>query len=129
MNLLIVDDIPTSLKLLRALLEAEGHAVFEAHDGVDALDLLERQRVDAVISDILMPKMDGDRLCLEIRKRAPARPAHYHLHLHLHLAGRREAGPRHGRGQIPEETRLRRNPRRRVARSHRPAPCRAATQG
>jgi PAS domain S-box-containing protein len=40
---------------------------------VDALALLERQRVDAVISDILMPQMDGYRLCYEIRKRA-------HLH-------------------------------------------------
>ncbi len=70
MNILIVDDHPTNLKLLRAQLEAEGHAVFEAHDGVDALALLERQCVDAVISDILMPRMDGYRLCLEIRKHA-----------------------------------------------------------
>jgi PAS domain S-box-containing protein len=70
MNLLIVDDTPISLKLLRAQLEAEGHAVFEAHDGVDALALLERQPVDAVISDILMPRMDGYRLCYEIRKHA-----------------------------------------------------------
>jgi len=68
MNLLIVDDHPTNLKLLRAQLESEGHAVFEAHDGVDALALLNRQRVDAVISDILMPRMDGYRLCHEIRK-------------------------------------------------------------
>jgi PAS domain S-box-containing protein len=70
MNLLIVDDDPTGLKLLRAQLEAEGHAVFEAHDGVDALAVLERQRVDAVISDVLMPRMDGYRLCHEIRKHA-----------------------------------------------------------
>jgi len=70
MNLLIVDDDPTNLKLLRAQLEAEGHVVFEAHDGVDALALLERQRVDVVISDILMPRMDGYRLCHEIRKHA-----------------------------------------------------------
>jgi len=70
MNLLIVDDDPTSLKLLRAQLEAEGQAVFEAHDGVDALAVLERQRVDAVISDVLMPRMDGYRLCHEIRKHA-----------------------------------------------------------
>src|SRR5450830_1963714 len=68
MNLLIVDDDPTSLKLLRTQLESEGHAVFEAHDGVDALAVLERQRVDAVISDVLMPRMDGYRLCHEIRK-------------------------------------------------------------
>ncbi|HEY8710984.1 MAG TPA: EAL domain-containing protein, partial [Burkholderiaceae bacterium] len=47
--------------------------VFEARDGVDALALLNRQRVDVVISDILMPRMDGYRLCYEIRK-------HAHLH-------------------------------------------------
>ena len=70
MNLLIVDDQPTDLKLLRAQLESEGHAVFEAHDGVDALALLERQRIDAVISDVLMPRMDGYRLCYKIRKHA-----------------------------------------------------------
>ena len=70
MNLLIVDDHPTNLKLLRAQLEAEGHSVVEAHDGVDALALLECQRVDAVISDILMPCMDGYWLCREIRKHA-----------------------------------------------------------
>ena len=73
MNLLIVDDHLTNLKLLRAQLESEGHTVFEAHDGVDALALLERQRVDAVISDILMPRMDGYRLCYEIRRRARLR--------------------------------------------------------
>jgi PAS domain S-box-containing protein len=68
MNLLIVDDHLINLKLLRTQLEAEGHVVFEAHDGVDALALLERQRVDVVISDILMPRMDGYQLCHEIRK-------------------------------------------------------------
>ena len=73
MNILIVDDHLTNLKLLRAQLEAEGHAVFEAHDGVEALSLLERQRVDAVISDILMPRMDGYRLCHEIRTHARLR--------------------------------------------------------
>jgi diguanylate cyclase (GGDEF)-like protein/PAS domain S-box-containing protein len=67
MDLLIVDDDPTNLKLLRAQLESKGHAIFEAHDGVEALALLNRQRVDVVISDILMPRMDGYRLCHEIR--------------------------------------------------------------
>jgi PAS domain S-box-containing protein len=73
MNLLIIDDDPTSLKLLRTQLESEAHAVFEAHDGVEALALLNRQRVDVVISDILMPRMDGYRFCHEIRKHARLR--------------------------------------------------------
>jgi diguanylate cyclase (GGDEF)-like protein/PAS domain S-box-containing protein len=68
MVLLIVDDHPTNLKLLHAQLEAEGYAVLDAADGVEALRVLERKPVDAVISDILMPNMDGYKLCLEIRK-------------------------------------------------------------
>jgi signal transduction histidine kinase len=67
-NILIVDDNLTNLKLMRAQLEAEGQVVAQAHDGVEALELLNRQRVDVVISDILMPRMDGYRLCHEIRQ-------------------------------------------------------------
>jgi PAS domain S-box-containing protein len=86
MNLLIVDDQPTDLKLLRAQLESEGHVVFEAHDGVDALALLERQRVDAVISDVLMPRMDGYRLCHEIRKCARLRDLPIIIHTATYTA-------------------------------------------
>lgn len=68
MNLLIVDDVATDRKLLRVRLEAEGHNTLEAADGVEALQILARETVDAVISDVLMPNMDGFRLCHEIRK-------------------------------------------------------------
>jgi PAS domain S-box-containing protein len=68
MNVLIVDDNPTNLKLLRAMLEVEGHCVLQAADGVEALQLLEREGAEAIISDILMPRMDGYRLCHEVRK-------------------------------------------------------------
>lgn len=68
MKLLIVDDHPTNLRLLRAQLETEGHDVIEAADGVEALQALEHGQVEAIISDALMPNMDGFRLCLELRK-------------------------------------------------------------
>jgi CheY-like chemotaxis protein len=68
MNILIVDDIATNRKLVRVTLEAEDHTTLEAADGVEALQILARETVDAVISDILMPNMDGFRLCQEIRK-------------------------------------------------------------
>jgi diguanylate cyclase (GGDEF)-like protein/PAS domain S-box-containing protein len=67
MNILIVDDYPSNLKLLRAILEADGLTVFDAADGTEALQVLERENIDAVISDILMPRMDGYRLCFEVR--------------------------------------------------------------
>ena len=68
MNILIVDDIATNRKLLRVTFEAEDHTTLEAADGVEALQILARETVDAVISDIFMPNMDGFRLCYEIRK-------------------------------------------------------------
>ena len=70
MNLLIVDDNAVNRKLLRAQLESIGHTVIEAIDGVAALDVMGRDAVDGIVSDILMPNMDGYRLCLEIRKDA-----------------------------------------------------------
>jgi CheY-like chemotaxis protein len=68
MNILIADDHTTNRKLLRAQLEAEGHTVVEAVDGVEALAVLDRERVEAIISDILMPNLDGFGLCLAVRK-------------------------------------------------------------
>ncbi|MGH7846719.1 MAG: response regulator [Candidatus Binatia bacterium] len=68
MKVLIVDDSETNRMLLQNTLAAQGMDVLEAEDGLQALDLLKREPVDAVISDILMPKMDGYRLCEAIRR-------------------------------------------------------------
>ena len=68
MMILIVDDNAINLKLLRTILESDGHEVIEALDGEQALQHLEKGAVDAIISDILMPKVDGYRLCYEVRR-------------------------------------------------------------
>ena len=68
MNVLIADDESDNLKVLGLLLEHAGHKATCAADGVEALQILEREKIDAVISDVLMPRMDGYRLCLEVRK-------------------------------------------------------------
>lgn len=67
MKILIVEDHPTNRKLLHAQLEAEGHEVVETADGAEALVTLNAEPVDLVISDILMPNIDGFRLCQEVR--------------------------------------------------------------
>jgi len=68
LNILIVDDHPINLRLLRAELEAEGHTVFEASNGQEGLAVLDREKIDIVISDVLMPVMDGYRFCTEVRQ-------------------------------------------------------------
>ncbi len=68
MNVLIADDESDNLKVLGLVLERAGHNPTCAADGVEALQILEREKIDAVISDVLMPRMDGYRLCLEVRK-------------------------------------------------------------
>jgi PAS domain S-box-containing protein len=68
LNVLIADDEPINLKLLRAELEAEGYTVFEASNGEEGLAALDRLQIDVIISDIFMPVMDGYRFCYEVRK-------------------------------------------------------------
>lgn len=80
MNILIVDDLAVNRRLLRAQLEAEGFVVIEAADGLEAMEVLTREPLDAVISDILMPRMDGYRLCHEVRKN----PVFLHLRFVLY---------------------------------------------
>jgi signal transduction histidine kinase len=68
MKVLIVDDLDINRKLLRINLEGEGIAAVEAADGIEALAALNDESPSAIISDILMPRMDGYRLCQEVRR-------------------------------------------------------------
>jgi len=63
MKILIADDDADSRRILRTLLGHEGHKVEVAHNGVEALRLAKESPPDIIISDILMPVMDGFRLC------------------------------------------------------------------
>lgn len=68
-RVLIVDDEPHIRSLLRRVLSAERYDVMEASDGVEALEMYEQQGADLIISDLLMPRMNGLEL-LENAKRA-----------------------------------------------------------
>jgi len=66
---LIVDDEITARFVMREVLLNAGFAVEEAEDGAAALRVLEELKPDIVISDVMMPVMDGFALCEEIRRR------------------------------------------------------------
>ena len=67
MKILIVDDIKDQLYLLETLLKGNGYAVLPASNGADALEKLRNEGADMIISDILMPVMDGFQFLREIR--------------------------------------------------------------
>ncbi|MHB8482695.1 MAG: two-component system response regulator [Nitrospiria bacterium] len=67
MKILIVDDKKENLYLLKTLLQANGYEIGSAETGVEALKKLSEGRFDMVISDILMPEMDGFQLCRAIK--------------------------------------------------------------
>ena len=67
MRILAVDDDQATRLLLTRFLASWGHEVLTASDGVEALEILERERIQLVISDWLMPRMDGLELCNRIR--------------------------------------------------------------
>jgi DNA-binding response OmpR family regulator len=72
--ILIVDDEPNISYALAMVLEDEGHQVHTARNGAEALTLLEQQAVDLILSDVMMPVIDGHKLVEELRRRGDRTP-------------------------------------------------------
>jgi PAS domain S-box-containing protein len=67
LNVLIADDNPESLYMLEALFRDSDYRVYTAADGMAALELIQREHIDVIISDVLMPRMDGFQLCRSVK--------------------------------------------------------------
>jgi diguanylate cyclase (GGDEF)-like protein len=78
MKVLIADDSPTPRLLLKRELERLGHECIIAEDGLQAWELFQGSGVDAVISDWMMPGIDGDELCRRVRS-DPSAPYAYFI--------------------------------------------------
>ncbi|MCC6312907.1 MAG: response regulator transcription factor [Thermomicrobiales bacterium] len=66
---LVVDDEPAIVRLVRAKLQADGYAVIAAGGGEEALRLLETERPDLIVLDLMMPGMDGFETLRRVRER------------------------------------------------------------
>src|SRR3954452_20452990 len=72
-TILVADDEPAIASLLADFLTFAGHTVHVAHTGRDALALAEERRPDVILSDVMMPYLDGIALCRALRRRPGTR--------------------------------------------------------
>jgi two-component system OmpR family response regulator len=66
--ILVVEDVPNVLELLEVTLRFKGYPVVTARDGLEALEKVALERPALIITDILMPRMDGYSLVHRLRK-------------------------------------------------------------
>jgi two-component system OmpR family response regulator len=66
-HILVVDDNDSIRKLMTAYLIRDGYHIFAAADGLEALAILDKEHIDLMIADIMMPNMDGYTLTEELR--------------------------------------------------------------
>ena len=67
-TILVVDDSLPNVKLLRLILTAAGYRVLDAYSGIEALDIMRRERPDAMLLDVRMPGMTGYEVCRKVRE-------------------------------------------------------------
>ncbi len=67
-KILLVDDEPDIVKTVEKRLQSEGYDVLIAADGVDALEKARIEKPDLVILDLMLPKMDGYKVCAMLKK-------------------------------------------------------------
>lgn len=67
-SILVVDDEARIRKMITRYLKEERYTVFEACDGIEAIEIMENQAIDMVILDLMMPRLDGEGFIKSIRK-------------------------------------------------------------
>ncbi|MBQ6948920.1 MAG: response regulator transcription factor [Firmicutes bacterium] len=68
MNILVCDDDKEIVGAIEIYLNNEGYQVYKAHDGLEALNVVEKEEIHLILMDIMMPKLDGMRATMRIRE-------------------------------------------------------------
>ncbi len=69
MKILAVEDDPEYLEMLQMVMSSLGHTVIIAKNGIEAIRVAEKEKVDVVLSDVAMPSMDGIEFHKQLRSR------------------------------------------------------------
>lgn len=68
-NILIVEDEKEIAEAIEIYLKSQGYKVFKGYNGVEALEIIEKERIDLAIVDIMMPVMDGIQMTMKLREK------------------------------------------------------------
>ncbi|MCX5665659.1 MAG: response regulator [Candidatus Omnitrophica bacterium] len=66
-KILVTDDSPTIVAMIKELLESNGYAVVTAVDGQEALDKAKQEKPDLIVLDLMLPKIDGYKVCAMLK--------------------------------------------------------------
>ena len=95
-TILVVDDDAVLNLMLCRILQQGGYHVLSATDGLDALGVLKRHPIDLIMSDVIMPMLDGVALCMRVR----AEPTWSHIPLIMMTAADPQTFPPHLATQV-----------------------------
>lgn len=68
MNILVCDDDKEIVDAIKIYLSNEGYKIFKAFNGIEALEIIEKNEIHLIVMDVMMPKMDGLRAVMKIRE-------------------------------------------------------------
>lgn len=67
-KIIVIEDAKTESLVISRILTNRGHTVLSAEDGAEGLSLVQKELPDLVLSDIVMPKMDGFQVCRKVKR-------------------------------------------------------------
>jgi CheY-like chemotaxis protein len=72
LRILAVEDQPEYLEMLQMVISSMGHSIVVARDGTEAIRVLEKEKIDVILSDVTMPMMNG----IELHRKVRSDPSH-----------------------------------------------------
>jgi CheY-like chemotaxis protein len=72
LKILAVEDQPEYLEMLQMVISSMGHSIVVARDGTEAIRILEKEKIDVILSDVTMPMMNG----IELHRKVRSDPSH-----------------------------------------------------